>query len=161
MVPCTIGKSLVCGGAMSSGRVSSTVTSRCSDIRRAASCPRRSRQKRHGRTAAALFSRCGMRRRPIIIAEVASGPHSAGKATEVSREFWVSSGHQLTRRAPDGRLAVTDELLAAYLARPELVPPPEACAAERALHRPLLPAPRRPVLREQTAALADSDAREN
>jgi len=102
-----------------------------------------------------------MRRRPIIIAEVASGPHSAGKATEVSREFWVSSGHQLTRRAPDGRLAVTDELLAAYLARPELVPPPEACAAERALHRSLLLAPRRPVSSQDIATLADADAREN
>jgi len=79
----------------------------------------------------------------------------------VSREFWVSSGHHLTCRTPDGRLAVTDELLAAYFARPELVPPLEACAAERALHRSLLKAPRRPVSRDETAALADSDAREN
>jgi hypothetical protein len=32
----------------------------------------------------------------------------------VSREFWVSSGHHLTRRVEGGGLAVTDELLLAY-----------------------------------------------
>lgn len=79
----------------------------------------------------------------------------------MSREFWVSSGHHLTCRTPEGWLAVTDELLAAYLARPELVPPPEACAAELRLHRPLLKAPRRPVSPDEIAALADPDAREN
>jgi hypothetical protein len=79
----------------------------------------------------------------------------------LGREFWVSSGHQLTCRTPDGRLAVTDELLAAYLARPELKPPMEACAAERALHRSLLKAPGRPVARAEIDALADPDAREN
>ncbi|HEY0570557.1 MAG TPA: DUF6352 family protein, partial [Enterovirga sp.] len=43
------------------------------------------------------------------------------------REFWVSSGHHLTHRVEGGGLAVTDALLLAYLARPELVPPEEAC----------------------------------
>ena len=52
-------------------------------------------------------------------------------------EFWVSSGHHLTPRTEGGGLAVTDELILAYLARPELVPP------------------------EEVAALADADAREN
>ena len=42
------------------------------------------------------------------------------------REFWVSSGHHLVARAEGGGLIVTDELLLAYLARPELMPPPEA-----------------------------------
>ena len=79
----------------------------------------------------------------------------------MSREFWVSSGHHLTHRTPDRRLAVTDELLAAYLARPELVPPVEACAGELRLHRSLLKAPRRPVSPDEIAALADPDAREN
>ena len=51
-------------------------------------------------------------------------------------EFWVSSGHHLTRRAEGGGLLVTDELLLAYLARPELAAP-------------------------EIAALADPDAREN
>lgn len=77
------------------------------------------------------------------------------------REFWVSSGHHLTRRAEGGGLLVTDELLLAYLARPELVPPPEACGAERALHAALLADPRRPVGEAEIAALEDADAREN
>ena len=77
------------------------------------------------------------------------------------REFWVSSGHHLTRRTDSGGLAVTDELLLAYLARPELMPPDEACDAERALHAALMADPRRPVSPAEIAALADEDAREN
>ncbi|KMO38181.1 hypothetical protein VQ03_17970 [Methylobacterium tarhaniae] len=76
-------------------------------------------------------------------------------------EFWVSSGHHLTRRDAGGGLVVTDELLLAYLARPELLPPEEACDAERALHAALLREPRRPVAPAEVAALADADAREN
>ncbi|TGD96249.1 DUF6352 family protein [Methylobacterium nonmethylotrophicum] len=76
-------------------------------------------------------------------------------------EFWVSSGHHLTRRDEGGGLSITDELLLAYLARPELVPPEEACAAERALHAALMREPRRPVSPAEVAALADPDAREN
>ena len=79
----------------------------------------------------------------------------------MSREFWVSSGHHLTRRTEGGGLAVTDELILAYVARPELVPPDEACDAERALHASLLADPRRPVEAAAVAALADPDAREN
>ena len=77
------------------------------------------------------------------------------------REFWVSSGHQLARRAEGGGLIATQELLAAWLARPELAPPPEACEAERALHARLCAAPRDLVAAENVAALADPDAREN
>ena len=76
-------------------------------------------------------------------------------------EFWVSSGHHLTPRTEGGGLAVTDELILAYLARPELLPPEEACDAERALHASLLAAPCRPVAKEEIARLADADAREN
>lgn len=79
----------------------------------------------------------------------------------MSREFWVSSGHHLTRRLEGGGLAVTDELLLAYLARPELMPPDDACAAERALHAALLVEPRRPFTGPEIEALADPDAREN
>jgi hypothetical protein len=77
------------------------------------------------------------------------------------REFWVASGHHLAGRTEGGGLAVTDELILAYLARPELVPPEEACPAERDLHATLLAEPRRPVAPEEVAGLADSDAREN
>ena len=77
------------------------------------------------------------------------------------REFWVSSGHHLTHRCEGGGLAVTDELLLAYLARPELVPPEEACEPERQLHASLLADPRRPVPAREVEAVADADAREN
>jgi hypothetical protein len=78
-----------------------------------------------------------------------------------ARDFWLSCGHHLLDRDADGRLLVTDEFLKAYLARPEITPPREACAAERALHARLLADPRQPVDREQTAGIADADAREN
>jgi hypothetical protein len=78
-----------------------------------------------------------------------------------ARDFWLSCGHHLLDRDADGRLVVTDEFLKAYLARPELAPPPEACAAERALHKSLLADARKPVSSAQIAAIADADAREN
>ena len=77
------------------------------------------------------------------------------------RDFWLSSGHHLLDRDAAGKLLVTDEFLKVYLARPELVPPAEACAAERKLHRALLGNPRRPVAAAQIAAIVDADAREN
>jgi hypothetical protein len=76
-------------------------------------------------------------------------------------EFWVSSGHLLLDRAPDGRLLLTDDFLRAFLARPELMPPPEACAAERTLHASLMATPYQPVTPQTVASLADADAREN
>jgi hypothetical protein len=77
------------------------------------------------------------------------------------REFWVASGHQLTRLDAQGRMRVTDELLLAWLARPEVLPPEEACEAERALHGRLMRAPRDPVSEADIAAMADPDAQEN
>jgi hypothetical protein len=77
------------------------------------------------------------------------------------KDFWLSCGHHLTDRDPSGGLLVTDEFLKAYLARPELCPPPEACRAERGLHAVLLADPRRPIGPEEIAAIADADAREN
>ncbi|QWG22836.1 hypothetical protein KMZ93_23250 [Bradyrhizobium sediminis] len=77
------------------------------------------------------------------------------------REFWVASGHHLTRRGDHGGLVATPELIMAYLARPELMPPDDACDAERDLHASLLADPLRPVTNADIAALADADAREN
>lgn len=77
------------------------------------------------------------------------------------REFWVASGHHLTRLDEVGRMQVTDELILAWLARPEILPPPEACAAERALHEKLLAEPQTQVTEHEVAAMADPDAREN
>ena len=76
-------------------------------------------------------------------------------------EFWVASGHHLTRLDRAGRMIVTDELLLAWLARPEIVPPHDACATERALHARLLTAPRDAVSPAELAAMKDADAREN
>jgi hypothetical protein len=78
-----------------------------------------------------------------------------------TRDFWLSCGHHLLDRGTDGGLMLTDEFLKTYLARPEMLPPPDACAAERALHGALLAQPRRPVEASQIAGLADADAREN
>ena len=78
-----------------------------------------------------------------------------------NRDFWLSCGHHLLDRDDGGGLTVTDDFLKAYLARPELSPPPEACDSERALYAALFADPRRPVSSAEIAAIADADAREN
>ena len=72
------------------------------------------------------------------------------------RDFWLSCGHHLLDRDAAGRLLVTDEFLKAYLARPELMPPPEACSAERGLHSALLRDPRQAIAasRQRTRSTA-------
>jgi hypothetical protein len=77
------------------------------------------------------------------------------------RDFWLSCGHHLLDRDAGGGLVVTDEFLKAYLARPELIPPPEACVVERTLHATLLADPRRAVGSDEIGAIADADARQN
>jgi hypothetical protein len=77
------------------------------------------------------------------------------------RDFWLSCGHHLLDRDEGGGLLVGEEFLKAYLARPEIAPPAEACAAERSLHARLLADPRQPVPAADIAAIADADAREN
>jgi hypothetical protein len=76
-------------------------------------------------------------------------------------DFWLSCGHHLLDREEGGGLVVTDDFLKVYLARPEVVPPPEACAVERTLHAALLADPRMPVSPSDITAIADADAREN
>lgn len=76
-------------------------------------------------------------------------------------DFWGASGHHLCDRDEDGRLIATEELWRAFLARPELMPPAEACAAEAALHASLFDAPLQAVEHARIAAVADADAREN
>jgi len=77
------------------------------------------------------------------------------------KDFWLSCGHHLLDRDPGGCLLLTDEFLKLYFARPEVIPPAEACPIERSLHAALLADPRRPVTAAETAAVADADAREN
>lgn len=76
-------------------------------------------------------------------------------------DFWRDSGFHLAGRDADGRLTASDDFLRAYLRRPEMLPPEEACAAERALHEALLQNPREAVGPERLARLADPDGREN
>jgi hypothetical protein len=76
-------------------------------------------------------------------------------------DFWLSCGHHLLDRDESGGLVLTDEFLKVYFARPELAPPPEACTVERTMHAALLADPRRPVMADDIAAMADADAREN
>jgi hypothetical protein len=79
----------------------------------------------------------------------------------MTHDFWLSCGHHLLDRGEGGGLIVTDEFLKAYFARPELAPPPEACAAERSLHGALNATPRKSVSTAEIEAIADADAREN
>ncbi len=79
-------------------------------------------------------------------------------ATLLPGDFWIASGHQLCDRDEAGHLLATPDLWRAFLARPELVPPEEACAAERALHTALLDDPMRAA---DPMGLADADAVEN
>src|SRR6185437_2230044 len=76
-------------------------------------------------------------------------------------DFWISCGHHLLDRDQGGGLAVTDEFLKVYLARPELIPPQEACAVERALYGALLANPRLAMSLSDIASINDPDAREN
>jgi hypothetical protein len=77
------------------------------------------------------------------------------------KDFWLSCGHHLTDRDAGGGLLVSDEYLKVYLARPELTPPPGACAAEQGLWAMLLSNPRHGVSGDDIAAISDADAREN
>jgi hypothetical protein len=76
-------------------------------------------------------------------------------------EFWRSSGYRLVEIDAAGGLRPTDDLLRAFVLRPELVPVEESCAAELALHEALLADPRLPVAEARLATLADPDAQAN
>src|SRR5262245_54273050 len=81
--------------------------------------------------------------------------------SDANKDFWLSCGHHLLDRDAGGGLVATDEFIKVYLARPELLPPPEACIAERTLHAALLAEPRRAVSADEITVIADADAREN
>ena len=76
-------------------------------------------------------------------------------------DFWRSCGYRLLVRDPSGTLAITDDFLRSFLARPELAPIPESGPAELRLHDALLAAPRGDVPRAAVDAVEDADAREN
>ncbi|WP_022728331.1 DUF6352 family protein [Fodinicurvata sediminis] len=76
-------------------------------------------------------------------------------------DFWRDSGYHLLEQTPEGRLKVTDDFLRAYLVRPEMRPPEEACKAERHLHADLLESPRMTISDQRLETLADPDAVDN
>ena len=76
------------------------------------------------------------------------------------QDFWASSGFTALDRGPQG-LVPTDAWLARFAESPELVPPADAGARERELHRRFRAAPRIPIGRDELAALEDPDARDN
>ena len=79
----------------------------------------------------------------------------------MTETVWASAGLAFLDPAPGGGLAVTPSFLKAYLARPELAPVAESCAAERALHARLLADPEAAVAEAELATLADPDTAEN
>ena len=79
----------------------------------------------------------------------------------MAQDFWASSGFRLLSRGPEGWLVPGDDYLRHFLARPELVPPPEAGPVERHLHARLLERPRLAIGDADVAGVEDADAREN
>lgn len=81
------------------------------------------------------------------------------------QDFWRSGGptRELspTQRDERGWLLPSDDYLRLFLVRPELVPLPESCPAELALHAALMDAPARPVAPGAVLALQDADARDS
>ena len=55
----------------------------------------------------------------------------------LGQDFWKSSGWHLLDKNKEGYLNVTEDFIAAYFERPELVPIEESCSSERDLHKKL------------------------
>lgn len=79
----------------------------------------------------------------------------------MSADFWPSCGYRDLAVGARGWLVPTEAWLARWLARPELAPVEESCAAELALHRSLVGAPLRAVAPTELDRIVDADARGN
>jgi hypothetical protein len=89
---------------------------------------------------------------------------SGGMSRKLSKpapDFWLSSGHHLLDHNASGHLLLTDEFLKVYLARPEVMPPDDACIVERAVYQKVARNPRVAVSALEIGDMADRDAREN
>ena len=76
-------------------------------------------------------------------------------------DFWPSSDFGRLGRDASGRLTVTADYLRGWLARPEIEPAADACAAERALYAAMRDDPFRPLGADRIAPIRDPDARAN
>jgi len=81
--------------------------------------------------------------------------------TRAGPDFWPSCGYRLLDQDANGHLVITDDFLRHLLERPEMAPIASSCAAELALHRQLLQAPRREVAQAELAVIKDRDAADN
>jgi hypothetical protein len=79
----------------------------------------------------------------------------------MTRHFWGASGHLMLDRNVDGRLILTPEFVQTYLARPELMPPDDACFSEFQLHAKLMADPFAAIADNEVSAITDPDAQEN
>ncbi|MGE5615680.1 MAG: DUF6352 family protein [Bacillota bacterium] len=78
----------------------------------------------------------------------------------MAQDFWASSGYALLAKRGD-RVVATPAWLARFLARAELLPPPEAGPRERELHGRLAADPCAPIGDDDIASVEDPDARDN
>ncbi len=77
------------------------------------------------------------------------------------RIIWKSAGLHLVTRGPNNWLTVTDNLLRAYLTRPEIHPVEESCARENALFERLMDNPFAEVHGSEIDEFQDADAAAN
>ena len=76
-------------------------------------------------------------------------------------DFWRHSGFHLLARNAEGKLAITEDFLRAYFARPEVAPIAQSCACERALFARLMESPRASVSVQELDEMIDPDARDS
>ena len=76
----------------------------------------------------------------------------------LGQDFWKSSGWHLLDKDKDGYLKVTEDFLAAYFERPELVPIEESCSFERELHKKLILDPKMKIEQKDLDKFKDKDS---
>lgn len=76
-------------------------------------------------------------------------------------DFWKSAGFHLTERAENGWLAVSADILRAYVTRPEVHPVEESCDVEHRIFEALMADPFHIVSEADLAAIRDEDAAGN
>ena len=76
-------------------------------------------------------------------------------------DFWQHSGYHLLEHGNDHYLVITDDLLRAWLARPEVAPIETSCEYERQLFARLMEEPRLSTDKINLKEIADSDTRDN
>ena len=76
----------------------------------------------------------------------------------LGQDFWKSSGWHLLDKNEEGYLNVTEDFIAAYFERPELIPIEESCSNERDLHKKLTLNPTMKVENKDLEKFKDKDS---